>query len=206
MNPSTLINPILASGGDHGYLYGLFFLILALIIGAAARHFLNKVPLPFTVVLMLIGLGLGFAFRGAHEGGAHAAGHGAGHDGFLAKLMDALRGSIEWGANLDPHLILYVFLPILIFEAAYALDVHVFKKSFWNAFYMAGPGIVTATLMTGGCVMVIYSLGWGLTEWNIGTGDLGLYLAMLFGAVVSATDPVAVVALLKELGASKKLL
>ena len=205
MNPSTLINPILASGGDHGYLYGLFFLILALIIGAAARHFLNKVPLPFTVVLMLIGLGLGFAFRGAHEGGAHAAGHGAGHDGFLAKLMDALRGSIEWGANLDPHLILYVFLPILIFEAAYALDVHVFKKSFWNAFYMAGPGIVTATLMTGGCVMVIYSLGWGLTEWNIGTGNLGLYLAMLFGAVVSATDPVAVVALLKELGASKKL-
>ena len=205
MNPSTLINPILASGGDHGYLYGLFFLILALIIGAAARHFLNKVPLPFTVVLMLIGLGLGFAFRGAHEGGAHAAGHGAGHDGFLAKLMDALRGSIEWGANLDPHMILYVFLPILIFEAAYALDVHVFKKSFWNAFYMAGPGIVTATLMTGGCVMVIYSLGWGLTEWNIGTGNLGLYLAMLFGAVVSATDPVAVVALLKELGASKKL-
>ena len=205
MSPSTLINPILASGGDHGYLYGLFFLILALIIGAAARHFLNKVPLPFTVVLMLIGLGLGFAFRGAHEGGAHAAGHGAGHDGFLAKLMDALRGSVEWGANLDPHLILYVFLPILIFEAAYALDVHVFKKSFWNAFYMAGPGIVTATLMTGGCVMVIYSLGWGLTEWNIGTGDLGLYLAMLFGAVVSATDPVAVVALLKELGASKKL-
>ena len=205
MNPSTLINPILASGGDHGYLYGLFFLILSLIIGAAARHFLHKVPLPFTVVLMLIGLGLGFAFRGAHEGSAHADGHGAGHDGFLAKLMDALRGSVEWGANLDPHLILYVFLPILIFEAAYALDVHVFKKSFWNAFFMAGPGIVTATLMTGGCVMVIYSLGWGLTDWNIGTGDLGLYLAMLFGAVVSATDPVAVVALLKELGASKKL-
>ena len=205
MNPSTIINPILGSGGDHGYLYGLFFLILALIIGAGARHFLNKVPLPFTVVLMLIGLGLGFAFRGAHEVGAHAAGHGAEHDGFLAKLMDALRGSVEWGANLDPHMILYVFLPILIFEAAYALDVHVFKKSFWNAFYMAGPGIVTATLMTGGCVMVIYSLGWGLTEWNIGTGNLGLYLAMLFGAVVSATDPVAVVALLKELGASKKL-
>jgi len=204
MNPSILTTPILASGGDHGYLYGLFFLILALIIGAAARHFLNRVPLPFTVVLMLIGLGLGFAFRGGHEGG-HGAGHGAGHDGFLAKLLDALRGSIEWGANLDPHLVLYVFLPILIFEAAYALDVHVFKKSFWNAFYMAGPGIVTATVMTGLCVIAIYSLGWGLTEWDVSTGNLGIYLAMLFGAVASATDPVAVVALLKELGASKKL-
>ncbi len=207
MNPTIAINPILASGGDHGYLYGLFFLILALIIGAAANHFLHKVPLPFTVVLMLIGLGLGFAHReGLFGVGGHAgSGHGAGHEGFLSKLLDALRGSIEWGANLDPHLILYVFLPILIFEAAYALDVHVFKKSFWNAFYMAGPGIVSATVMTGGCIVAIYSLGWGLTEWNVSTGNLGIYLAMLFGAVVSATDPVAVVALLKELGASKKL-
>ena len=207
MNPSIVINPILASGGDHGYLYGLFFLILALIIGAAANHFLHKVPLPFTVVLMLIGLGLGFAHReGLFGVGGHAgSGHGAGHEGFLSKLLDALRGSIEWGANLDPHLILYVFLPILIFEAAYALDVHVFKKSFWNAFYMAGPGIVSATVMTGFCIIGIYSFGLGLTEWNVSTGNLGLYLAMLFGAVASATDPVAVVALLKELGASKKL-
>ena len=48
---------------------------------------------------------------------------------------------------MDPHLILYVFLPILIFEAAFALDMHTFKKSFENAFWMAG--IVTATVMTG---------------------------------------------------------
>ena len=92
MNPSIVINPILASGGDHGYLYGLFFLILALIIGAAANHFLHKVPLPFTVVLMLIGLGLGFAHReGLFGVGGHAgSGHGAGHEGFLSKLLDAL--------------------------------------------------------------------------------------------------------------------
>ena len=40
---------VLASGGGHDYLYGLFFLILALVIGAATRHFLQKIPLPFTV-------------------------------------------------------------------------------------------------------------------------------------------------------------
>ena len=51
---------------------------------------------------------------------------------------------------MDPHLILYVFLPVLIFEAAFALDMHTFKKSVENAFWMAGPGIITATLMTGG--------------------------------------------------------
>ncbi len=99
MNPSIVINPILASGGDHGYLYGLFFVILSLIIGAAANHFLHKVPLPFTVVLMLIGLGLGFAQKfGLLGAGSHAgSGHGAGHEGYLSKLLDALRGSIEWG-------------------------------------------------------------------------------------------------------------
>ena len=58
------------------------------------------------------------------------------------------------GGNLDGHLILYVFLPILIFEAGFALDVHTFKKSFLNAFYLAGPGIVTATVMSGMAFMV----------------------------------------------------
>ena len=154
---------------------------------------------------MLIGLGLGFAFRGAHEGGAHAAGHGAGHDGLLAKLMDALRGSIEWGANLDPHLILFVFPADPDFRGGVRAGCARVQEIILECVLHAGPGIVTATLMTGGCVMAIYSLGWGLTEWNVSTGNLGLYLAMLFGAVVSATDPVAVVALLKELGASKKL-
>lgn len=41
--------PVLASSGDSGYLYGLFFLIISLIIGAATRHFLQRIPLPFTV-------------------------------------------------------------------------------------------------------------------------------------------------------------
>ena len=65
------------------------------------------------------------------------------------KFVDTLSGAITWGGNLDGHLILYVFLPILIFEAGFALDVHTFKKSFLNAFYLAGPGIVSATVMSG---------------------------------------------------------
>jgi len=36
-------------------------------------------------------------------------------------------------------------------------------------------------------------------------GDFTWNAAMLFGSIISATDPVAVVALLKELGASKRL-
>src|SRR6056300_107934 len=204
--------PVLASSGDSGYLYGLFFLITSLIIGAATRHFLQRIPLPFTVLLLLIGLGLGGLNRayGPHGGSSHGDDHGIEQaSGLWAKFVDTFSGAISWGGNLDGHLILYVFLPILIFEAGFALDVHTFKKSFLNAFYLAGPGIVTATVMTGlafmGLIAAFGGSGGVLEDWNVDSGAFIVLASMLFGAVVSATDPVAVVALLKELGASKKL-
>jgi len=204
--------PVLASSGDSGYLYGLFFLIISLIIGAATRHFLQRIPIPFTVLLLLIGLGLGGLNRayGPHGGHEHSGDHVSGEvHGIWDKFIDTLSGAISWGGNLDGHLILYVFLPILIFEAGFALDVHTFKKSFLNAFYLAGPGIVTATVMTGlafmGLVAAFGGSGGVLEDWNVDSGAFIVLASMLFGAVVSATDPVAVVALLKELGASKKL-
>ena len=212
MNLNTSIPCFLASSGGHDYLYGLFFLIVALVIGSATRHFLQRVPLPFTVLLLLIGLAMGALNRayGPHGGGGHGHEGGHGHaEGLWAKIVDTLSGAITWGGNMDGHVMLYVFLPILIFEAGFALDVHTFKKSFLNAFYLAGPGIVTATLMTGlsfwGMIQVFGGEGAVLSDWNVEMGAFIWLASMLFGAVVSATDPVAVVALLKELGASKKL-
>ena len=249
MNITCFFPSLLASSGGHDYLYGLFFLIIALVIGAATSHFLKKVPLPFTVLLLLIGLGMGglnryyiekagpaateHAEAGHAEHGEpgheeHAAGaqhdehdaeagheeHAAGahDDGLWHKIVHTLSAAITWGGSMDGHLILYVFLPILIFEAGFALDVHTFKKSVGNALYMAGPGIVTATLMTGLCFwgMVQFFGGEGgvLSQWHVDTPSAMSFVwlaSMLLGAVASATDPVAVVALLKELGASKKL-
>jgi NhaP-type Na+/H+ or K+/H+ antiporter len=216
---NSLAPSVLASSGGHDYLYGLFFLIVALVIGAATRHFLKKVPLPlpFTVLLLLIGLGMGALNRaygphgGHHEGdvATHAEQAGGFFSDLWVKIVDTLSGAITWGGNLDGHLILYVFLPILIFEAGFALDVHTFKKSFLNAFYLAGPGIVTATVMTGlafyGLIVAFGGEGGVLAQWNVEVGAFVMLASMLFGAVVSATDPVAVVALLKDLGASKKL-
>jgi len=170
------------SGGEHGGLEPLLFIIIALIIGAAVRHFLRNIPLPFTVLLLLIGIGLGImAGKGAFDG-----------------VFESFKIGVHWAGNIDPHLILYVFLPILIFEAAFALDVHVFKKSLGNAVILAVPGIVVALVLTAGLVIVTEMMGIGFSGWNWA-------YALMFGSVVSATDPVAVVALLKELGASKKL-
>ena len=47
-------------GGHHGPdTSPLFFIILAVFIGAATRHFLKKIPVPFTALLLVIGMVLG---------------------------------------------------------------------------------------------------------------------------------------------------
>jgi len=168
----------------------LLFIVFALLVGAGTRYFLSKVGLPFTVLLLLIGIFMGILGRNTffHEWDVFG-------QTFDLTIIDR---SINWAANIDPHLILYIFLPILIFEAAFALDVHVFKKVFTNASILAVPGILIAIFLTAIFMWGIVYFGFGLTSWS-------WEMILLFGAVVSATDPVAVVSILKELGASKKL-
>jgi NhaP-type Na+/H+ or K+/H+ antiporter len=45
-------------------------------------------------------------------------------------------------------MILYIFLPILIFDAAYELDVHIFRKTLTNATILSVPGVIIAMLLT----------------------------------------------------------
>lgn len=162
----------------------LLFIIFSIIIGGLASYGLKKISLPFTVALMLIGFILGIL----------------GRMDFFMDFLDFPEAdqSIKWASHIDPHLMLYIFLPILIFEAAFAMDVHIFKKTLVNSIILAVPGIVVAMILTALFVAGVYMTGLGLNKWT-------WTMAMLFGAVISATDPVAVVAILKELGASKKL-
>lgn len=165
----------------------LFFIILAVFIGAATRHFLKRIPVPFTALLLIIGIILGVLNRMGLFIQWGSVDVSVIHDSFI------------WAAHIDPHMLFFVFLPILIFEAAFAMDLHTFKKSAANSVILAVPGILMAMVLSGGMVYAIDVFDIGLEGWaNWG-------LAFMFGSVISATDPVAVVALLKELGASKKL-
>jgi len=168
----------------------ILFIILAILIGVTTRHFVKKSPFPFTVLLLIIGLMLGVFNRMGYFSSFHL-------NGFVFDFK-LLSDSINFAAHIDPHLLLFIFLPILIFEASYAMDLHTFKKSSVNAVLLAVPGILIALSLTAALAMGLHNAGLGFGLWNWG-------LALMFGAVVSATDPVAVVALLKDLGASKKL-
>lgn len=173
-----------SESSHHGSdMTALLFIIISLIIGAAIRHFLRKSPLPYTGMLFLLGILLGVSNRMGL---------------FEMFHLTSIGDSFRWAGHIDPHLILYVFLPTLVFEAAFGMDGHTFKKTVTNAVILAVPGIIVALLFTGTLVMVLNITGIGLTKWTWS-------IALMFGAVVSATDPVAVVSLLKDLGASKKL-
>ena len=68
-----------------------------------------------------------------------------------------------------------------------------FRKSLTNILILAGPGVLWGAILIGICFKMILLYP---------DDELTWYQAFTLGCVLSATDPVAVVALLKELGAS----
>lgn len=93
--------------------------------------------------------------------------------------------------NLTPELILALFVPPLVFEAAFHLSLAELRRNLPRILLLAVPGVILSTLIVGGIL-------------TLGT-SLSFPLALVFGALISATDPVAVVALFRALGVPKRL-
>lgn len=97
--------------------------------------------------------------------------------------------------KLDPQFMLIFFLPALIFESAFSSDWHTFRMQLSKILILAFPMMMAATFLTATVMYYVldYRCVMTFTE------------CVVFGSIVSATDPVAVVALLKDLGTSKRL-
>jgi CPA1 family monovalent cation:H+ antiporter len=93
--------------------------------------------------------------------------------------------------NLSPELILLIFLPPLLFEAGWNLNWSYLKKDLLPISLYAVAGVVISVL----------GIGFGLSEF----AGVPLAIALLVGASLSATDPVSVIALFRELGVGKRL-
>lgn len=91
-------------------------------------------------------------------------------------------------SDISPRLMLLTFLPTLIFESAFVLDVHIFRKTIFQALVLACPGLIVSAVLIAILARYVFSYNWSWVT------------AMLFGSIFSATDPVSVVALLKDLG------
>lgn len=93
--------------------------------------------------------------------------------------------------DLTPSLILALFVPPLIFEAAFHLEFRRLRDNLVPILALAIPGVVLTTIIVG--AIVSFGVGVSFTS------------GLVFGALISATDPVAVVALFRAIGAPRRL-
>ena len=104
-------------------------------------------------------------------------------------LLIAIPTSLELEAT--PDLILAIFIPPLVFEAAFHVDLDRLRQNLAPILFLAVPGVLLTTALVGGMTA-------------LGTG-VALGTAVVFGALIAATDPVAVVSLFRALGVPRRL-
>jgi CPA1 family monovalent cation:H+ antiporter len=107
----------------------------------------------------------------------------------LAGLLITLQRRAD--VNLTPELILALFVPPLVFEAGFHLNLSELRRSLTGIALLAVPGVILTTLL----VAAILSLALRLS----------LTSALVFGSLIAATDPLAVVSLFRKIGVPKRL-
>jgi CPA1 family monovalent cation:H+ antiporter len=101
------------------------------------------------------------------------------------------------GPHLSKQLLFLVVLPGLLFEAAYQMHFADFWRARLSILTLAVPGLVVATFMTA------YLVWWGVNA--LAPGSLAFIEALVFGALISATDPISVLAIFRTLGVDQRL-
>ncbi len=149
---------------------------LFVVIGAA-EPLATRLGLPYSVILAVLGIliGVGAIF-------------------FLrTDLTDALNPVAEaiLGLPIRSNVFLYVFLPTLLFQATLGMNLRRMIDDWVPILVLAVVAVVVATLGVG------YALSWA--------SALPLAACLLIGAIVSTTDPSAVVSIFRSISAPRRL-
>ena len=129
-------------------------------VATAVNLVTNRLRIPYTIGLVLIGLALSLFVRTSE-------------------------------ASISPEIILSLLLPPLVFEAAYHVRFKDLERELSQVLTLAIPGVILTMALIG----VVIWLGSGMA----------LHYALVFGALIAPTDPVAVVGLFRSLGAPRRL-
>ncbi len=141
---------------------------MLLLVAAAVLALSKRLRLPFTVMLVVAGIGLAEFAK------------------WSPWLLSTL---VEF--HISPDVILFVFLPTLIFESSLHLDAREVRRNLLPVLTLAVPGLLISTAIIG-----------TLVAWLT---PIDFAAALVLGAILSATDPVAVISLFKQLGAPRRL-
>ena len=142
---------------------GIYIGLLLLACGVGiVSKFVTK--LPYTIFLTLVGLGVGFL-------------------PFMPDITET---------GFGHELIFFVFLPPLLFQGAFHMELNRLLKHIWPIVCFAIPGVIVSTILTGGLVGILGGIGFGI-------------VSLLFGALISPTDPVSVLAVFRAVDAPEDL-
>ena len=163
-----------------------------LVVAAAALVVSRRLRVPFTVLLVVVGIALrqildrgpellsdALAWLGLGEAASAAAGHA------FEEFAHAL------DLDVSPDVILFVFVPTLIYESALHLDIRQLRRNLLPVLTLAVPGLLLSTTII------------GVVVWLASPFDF--VSSLLLGSILSATDPVAVISLFRQLRAPARL-
>jgi CPA1 family monovalent cation:H+ antiporter len=159
------------------------FNIIAILITLSAlfgyvNHYVIKLPTIIGLMLISILMSLGLFLLGKLEPG-------------LEKYWMTLIHSIDFNKTL-----MVGMLSFLLFAGALHVDIYELFTQKWEVGIYATLGVFISTILVG--TATFYILGW-----------LGIKLqfiyCLLFGALISPTDPIAVIGILRKAGAPKSL-
>lgn len=148
-----------------------------LVVVSLAQPFALRLRLPYTVVLatagVLIGIGATALLRTD-----------------LTQTLDSV-AVVFVDLPITSEVFLYVFLPILLFQASLTLDVR-------RVIEDAAPILMLAVV-----AVLVTTAAIGLALWPV--AGVPLVACLLLGAIVATTDPSAVVAIFRDIGAPARL-
>jgi len=107
----------------------------------------------------------------------------------LAGVVLSLRAPTD--IQVSPDLILALLVPPLVFEAAFHLDFKELRENLSTILLLAILGVVVNVAFVTGVLSL--------------STEVELTTALVFGSIIAATDPVAVVAIFRKLGAPRRL-
>ncbi len=150
-------------------------LFCLLALSAVVFYAARRFHLPYTVLLVAVGVALVPIVR-------------------LPALAPTF-GFLE-DLQLTPELLFLIFLPVLIFESGYSMSIRTMLDSAWTILLLAIVGLLISAFGVAGLLYLLLEA--------VGT-PVPFTILLLFGAIISATDPVAVLSLFKDFGAPRRL-
>jgi Sodium/hydrogen exchanger family len=137
------------------------FLIFSLLSGAIFREINKRTGVPYTPMCLLLGIIAGSA-----------------RNYFGATVSSALTLIL----NINPHGILMIFIPTLLFESGFNINWYVLKKNIYQVLLLAFPGVAVGALILG--LSFNYILGYA--------SELSIFGALTAMSIICATDSKAV--------------